>query len=180
LRLPLPPGIGNGDLTVGAGYPMAYDNYAVAVADLDGDGNADLATPPDADGLAVRRGRGDGTFAKRRIWPALDSFSSRGVADFNRDGRLDLASPTVDAGAEILLNWTGLDRPPCVVIAVVRERFRSARHEIDRAGCRVGHLRHRYSRTVRKGRVISQRPRPGAVLPARGRVALVVSRGQRR
>jgi beta-lactam-binding protein with PASTA domain len=35
-----------------------------------------------------------------------------------------------------------------------------------------------YSKTVKRGRVISQKPKPGAVLPNGGKVNLVVSRGR--
>ena len=50
---------------------------------------------------------------------------------------------------------------------------------IARANCRVGKIRRAYSKTVRKGRVISQKPGFGAVLPGGGKVDLVVSRGRR-
>jgi beta-lactam-binding protein with PASTA domain len=55
-----------------------------------------------------------------------------------------------------------------------------AKRAIARANCRVGKIRRAYSKTVKRGRVISEKPEPGTVLPNRGRVNLVVSRGRRR
>jgi beta-lactam-binding protein with PASTA domain len=51
---------------------------------------------------------------------------------------------------------------------------------IARANCRVGKIRRAYSSAVKKGRVIAEKPKPGTVLPNRGKVNLVVSRGRRR
>ena len=50
---------------------------------------------------------------------------------------------------------------------------------LARVNCRVGRVRHTYSKTGKRGRVISQKPRFGAVLPAGGKVNLVVSRGRK-
>jgi hypothetical protein len=54
-----------------------------------------------------------------------------------------------------------------------------AKRAIAHANCRVGKIRRAYSKTVRRGRVISEKPKPGTVLRNRGRVNLVVSRGTR-
>jgi hypothetical protein len=45
---------------------------------------------------------------------------------------------------------------------------------------RVGKIRRAFSKTVKRGRVISEKPKPGMVLPKRGKVNLVVSRGRKR
>ena len=51
---------------------------------------------------------------------------------------------------------------------------------LTRADCTVGPVRRAHSRTVRRGRVVSQSPRfPGSVLPAGGQVSLVLSLGRR-
>jgi beta-lactam-binding protein with PASTA domain len=49
-----------------------------------------------------------------------------------------------------------------------------------RANCRVGKVRRAYSKIVKRGRVISQKPGFGAVLPKGAKVTLVVSKGRRR
>ena len=67
----------------------------------------------------------------------------------------------------------------CVVPNVRRQALAAARARLTRAGCRLGTVKRSYSRTVAKGRVISQRPRPGARLGELAKVNLVVSRGRR-
>jgi uncharacterized delta-60 repeat protein len=68
----------------------------------------------------------------------------------------------------------------CVVPNVRRKTLAAARSQIRRAHCTVGKARPRHSTRVKKGRVISQTPRPGAKLPNGTRVNLVVSLGRRR
>jgi uncharacterized delta-60 repeat protein len=67
----------------------------------------------------------------------------------------------------------------CVVPNVRRQALARAGARLVRAGCRVGTVKRAYSRTVEKGRVISQRPRARARLAELTKVALVVSRGRR-
>ena len=64
--------------------------YLLASADFDGDGNPDLLVG-DTSGLAVLRGKGDGTFGE--IVRTSEEISSPWwaiVADFNRDGKADV------------------------------------------------------------------------------------------
>jgi beta-lactam-binding protein with PASTA domain len=58
--------------------------------------------------------------------------------------------------------------------------LRAAKRTLVRAQCGVGKIRRAFSKAVKKGRVISQEPRWGAVLPKGGKVNLVVSRGHKR
>jgi PASTA domain len=67
----------------------------------------------------------------------------------------------------------------CTVPNVRGKTLPRARKAVARAHCRIGKLRRSYSKTTRKGRVISERPRPATVLPRRGKVNVVVSRGPR-
>ena len=55
----------------------------------------------------------------------------------------------------------------------------AAKRTLARANCRVGKIRRAYSKAIKRGRVISQKPKPGTVLPSGGKVNLVVSRGRR-
>ena len=120
--------------------------------------------------------RGDGSFQ-----PKLDfrtgALSALGRdRDLNGDGKPDLATANYGANTvSVLLNTPGL----CTVQDVRRQTLPAARRMIARADCRVGKIRRAYSKTVRKGRVISQKPGFGAVLPGGGKVNLVVSRGRR-
>jgi beta-lactam-binding protein with PASTA domain len=68
--------------------------------------------------------------------------------------------------------------PPtrCRVPRVTGKNLGPARKAIRRAHCAVGRIR--YARSTRpKGKVVSQKPRPGRRLVRGARVNLVVSRG---
>jgi beta-lactam-binding protein with PASTA domain len=56
----------------------------------------------------------------------------------------------------------------------------AAKQRLGLANCRVGKVTRAYEKGVARGRVISQRPSFGAVLPGGARVNLVVSRGKKR
>ena len=75
----------------------------------------------------------------------------------------------------MLLNTPGL----CTVQNVEGKTLPTAKRTLARANCRVGKIRRAYSKSVKRGRVISQRPRFGAVLRGGGKVNLVVSRGRK-
>jgi hypothetical protein len=66
----------------------------------------------------------------------------------------------------------------CVVPNVKRKPLATAKRRIAGAHCRTGRVRKAYSKTVRKGRVISQRPKAGKKLVRGSKVSLVVSRGK--
>jgi hypothetical protein len=99
--------LGNGDGTLGAPSTFPANNYAdnqyqtsVAVGDFNGDGKLDIArigTVGDSGGhlsggASVLLGNGDGTFQVARNLTLGDATPmSLTVADFNRDGKADLA-----------------------------------------------------------------------------------------
>jgi beta-lactam-binding protein with PASTA domain len=57
-------------------------------------------------------------------------------------------------------------------------RLVTAERAIAFANCSTGKIRHGYSKTVKRGRAISEKPRPETVLPKGGKVNLVVSLGR--
>ena len=67
--------------------------------------------------------------------------------------------------------------PKCHVPKVVGKSFSKARRAIRRHHCRVGAVRHKWSRRFTENHVISQRPPGGRVLAHNHRVNLVVSIG---
>jgi hypothetical protein len=68
----------------------------------------------------------------------------------------------------------------CVVPRLRGKRLATATRAIRRAHCRVGRIRRGYSRRVRKGRVISQTPRPRTTRRVGAKIRLLLSRGPRR
>jgi hypothetical protein len=114
-------GNGNGTFTIGGVYEWFDDStcllscahYPVSLvaADLNGDGNLDLAIAPDNPwylvcggyrcaeqylGAVVYLGKGDGTFVQQSGWLAGISPTWVEAGDFNGDGMLDLAFVSAD------------------------------------------------------------------------------------
>lgn len=69
---------------------------------------------------------------------------------------------------------------PCKVPSVRGRKLAAAKSAITRAACKVGKVKRVRSKKVKRGRVISQSPRPGKSLPNLGKVNLVVSKGPAR
>ena len=116
------------------------------------------------------------SFAAAKSYATGRSPTSVAIGDLNDDGKPDLALTSTDqtSAVSVLLN-----RPGLYTVQNVRQTpLPAAKRTIARANCRVGRISQVYSRIVRRGRVISQRPRFGAVLPGGGKVTLVVSRGR--
>jgi len=83
----------------------------MAVADFNGDGIPDLAVGNiyrDAPGaVSVLIGKGDGTFYLPQTFPVNGEWPYMTVADFNNDGKPDIATANADSSTiSILLNTT--------------------------------------------------------------------------
>ena len=86
--------LGNGDGTFQAAVNYGAGDWpsSVAIGDLDGDGDLDLAVAnDDSDDVSVLLGNGDGTFQPAVNYGAGDSPHSVAIGDLNGDGDLDLA-----------------------------------------------------------------------------------------
>lgn len=72
--------------------------------------------------------------------------------------------------------------PParCVVPNVRGKTLRKAKAALRRSHCSLGRVRRVYSRAMRRGRVVTQRPRAGARLARGAKVNLVLSKGRAR
>jgi hypothetical protein len=66
---------------------------------------------------------------------------------------------------------------PCVVPKLKGKTLSAAKRAIKAHACSVGKVKQAASRTVKKGHVISQKPKPGSRLKHGAKVNLVVSRG---
>jgi FG-GAP-like repeat/PASTA domain/FG-GAP repeat len=184
---------GDGGFQTIRDYPTGGGH--VAIGDLNGDGKADLATAhPGVDyyGLgivSVLVNRGNARFRASLHYATAAAPWWLAIGDLSGDGKLDLATASPQAHTvSVLLNRPGLCTVQNVaylriqegqsVIFVRGKTLSAATWTLARANCRVGKIRRVYSKSVGRGRVISQRPKFGTVLPGGGKVNLVVSRGR--
>jgi hypothetical protein len=101
-------GLGNVTFSPGVSYRTGSGPSWIAVADLNGDGVADLEVA-DSGGndLALLTGKGDGTFMPAVNYTAgYDPFGVA-IADFNRDGSLDVMVINSSSAATLLLGNKG-------------------------------------------------------------------------
>jgi hypothetical protein len=108
-----------------------------------------------------------------------------------RVGRNRVVSQTPAAGA--VAHRTEKQGPPvnlvvsrgaapslrCVVPKVKGKSLHRAKRALTAAHCRVGRITRAYSRTFKKGHVVSARPGAGKKLPAGAKIALAASKGRR-
>jgi FG-GAP-like repeat len=154
--------------------------FDFTVADVNG-GAPDLVFSSwDLGRVGALLNRGHGKFRALLQYRTLDGPTSLAVADLNGDRSRDvltLSDATLGGGdrVSVLLNKPGL----CNVQDVFQKNLLGARATLARGGCRLGRVRWGYS-TVKRGLVMAQRPRFGAVLRDGGRVNIVLSLGRRR
>jgi FG-GAP-like repeat/PASTA domain len=157
-------------------YPTGDRPWTVAVGDLNADHRLDLVTANNDGGtVSVLTGKGDGTFEAKRDYATKGGHPwSVAIGDLNGDGLPDLAATNTDNDSvAVFFNRTTVCRIP----NVKRKAITDATRVLVRAHCRAGAIGHASSKAAAKGRVIAERPAPGAVLPAGSAVSLVVGRG---
>ena len=102
-------GIGDGTFSYLGNPDIDFFQYAVAAGDMNGDGRADLVVT-DQDGVAVLLGKGNGSF-RPPLQYGSGSDTALVIGDFNRDGKLDVAS--TGSGIDVFLgNGDGTLQPP--------------------------------------------------------------------
>jgi hypothetical protein len=93
---------GNGTFAAPVEYPLGTEPAQVVAADLNGDGNPDLAvTSPVHSVVSVLLNQGDGTFAAAVTYGESNFSQAVAAADLNGDGRIDLfvpGSPLLNTG----------------------------------------------------------------------------------
>ena len=104
--------LGNGDGTFQPKVDYGTGTYptSVAVGDFNGDGRADLVVAnwwTNSNSVSVLIGNGDGTFQSRADYSTGLKPSSVAVADFDGDGRPDLAVATSSTVSVLLNNGKG-------------------------------------------------------------------------
>jgi len=103
------PGNGDGTFRAPVKTPIAANASAIAVADLDGDGKADLAVTGSDGKLSTYHGNGDGSFTITSSTAAkIAAGSPLLLADLDGDGKLDLLAVThADANNETVITFHG-------------------------------------------------------------------------
>jgi serine/threonine-protein kinase len=74
---------------------------------------------------------------------------------------------------------TAFSASHCVVPKLKGKTLSAAKRALRSHSCSLGKVKRSFSATVKKGRVISERPKPGTRLQQGAKVSLVLSKGRR-
>jgi VCBS repeat protein/PASTA domain-containing protein len=149
---------------------------SVSIHDLNGDGKPDLAYVNEDESVSVLVNRGGRRFLPKVVYIDRGQGDpiSLAVTNLDGNGRPDLAvTNSATSTVSVFSNTPGL----CDVQYVKGQTLKSAKQSLARGGCRVGRVHRAYAR-VKRGLVISQKPKFGTVRPGGAKVDLVVSKGR--
>jgi PASTA domain-containing protein len=85
-----------------------------------------------------------------------------------------------DANPEAIFFTGVLPVTHCVVPKLKGKKLKAAKRALKTHSCSLGKVKRFFSTTVKKGRVISERPKPGKRLRHGAKVRLTISKGRRR
>jgi len=93
----------------------------------------------------------------------------------------DVRIVTMSAAKSVTATFDTVSVPPkaCLVPNVKGKSLKAAKRAIKAHYCRVGKIKHAFSKKVKKGHVISQRPKAQKRLRHGAKVNLAVSKGGR-
>jgi FG-GAP-like repeat/FG-GAP repeat/Immunoglobulin I-set domain len=101
-------GNGNGTFAPAVNHPVGTNPFSVAIGDLNGDGQPDLAVANFFENnISVLLGNGNGTFAAAINYGVGDRPVSVAIGDLNGDGKLDLVVVNRDNGNVSVLLGNG-------------------------------------------------------------------------
>lgn len=108
-------GKGDGSFAPPVSYPINHNGERLVLADLNGDGNLDVAmavqhNSSPKNGLAIFLGNGDGTFQAGKTSVSGDAYDVA-AADLNGDGKLDLALVESESTFILIGNGDGTFQP---------------------------------------------------------------------
>ena len=155
---------------------------AIGIAFLDDDSNLDIVTANrGTNDFSILAGIGNGRFQEESRVKVGKGPVDLAIEDLNADGLNDLVTANRAArSVTVLLNGADAPQPVvCLVPRVTRRTLAVARRLVAAAHCKVTSVRRAYSRRVKKGKVISLTPVPGARRPVDTPVTLLVSRGRK-
>ena len=166
-----------------ASYRVGGVPWKLAVGDVDGDGTTDIVSANrGTNDVSVLLGLPDGTFRRQFRVRVGRTPVQLALEDLDGEGTVDLVTANRRSkSVTVMLNGADAPQPiVCLVPRAARRTVATARLMLEAAHCRLGTIRRRYSKRVRRGRVIALAPVPGARLPADTAVTLLVSRGPRK
>ncbi|ODS30794.1 MAG: polysaccharide export protein [Candidatus Scalindua rubra] len=96
--------LGSGDGRWGAATSVIEKGsfWGVDVADVNGDGNPDIISAANFDGVKIHYGNGKGKFSKKKTLAKKGNFWRAKAVDLNNDGLLDIAATLSDNNGVIL------------------------------------------------------------------------------
>jgi hypothetical protein len=173
---------GDGSFSSGTGNEVGATPVAIGVTFVDSDSNLDLVTANrGTNDVSILHGLDDGRFSARERLKVGKAPVALTIEDLNAEGTSDLVTANrLSKSLTILLNGADAPQPVvCLVPRVARRTLAVARRLVAAAHCKVSSVRRKYSGRIKKGRVISVTPVPGARRPVDTAVTLLVSRGHK-